>query len=832
MRKRLLAWILCAALVMTPMTSVMAEDLIIEYEEAVESSAAEELSMTDLFIAESEQIEAIQTEMETEADQTEAYIENEADQTEADTEAETEEVQNESETENDGFVVAIEEAEAPEGLLAEELETELPDMLVSGTLNETGYASSAVMPMMRMFSRTVYSGSFGSQLSGLSAELYAAFEASYVTEKGSAQIVNVLSEPYVFAVPDLEIVETDGVKRAKWDPQSNEEYLLAAEEIRYGIQSAYDAFIYDHPEVFWIAAPSYVWSISFSGNASADYKGKISQVVIKPNECYDGAASEIAAFDQAVAAEAAEIAAGLPESASRRVIVEAIHDYLCNTVSYASNDYAHTAAGIFLKDRMVVCEGYAKAFKILCGVFGIDSVMVPGGALKSNGSIEAHMWNYVCMEDGCWYLVDATWDDQKSYISRKYFLAGSLSNGFVSTIEEERTVYPKFSGEASVSQSFTMPGLSLEGYGIHSWNEELTVDQEATCTEKGISSIHCSVCDAVQEGSECWIPVTEHSWNSEKTVDREATCTASGQKSTHCSVCDAVLEGSEETIAQLSHTYGSYQVTKEATVLEQGVKTRTCSVCGKKQNKAIAKLERTMTVNVTSLRLQVGQSTTKVTVTGLGKGDSVASWKSSDTSVATVTSKGKITAKKAGKAVITITLKSKLSKKVTVTVQKSTVKTTKISGLKSSVTIKKGKTLTLSPVLTPITSQEKITYTSKNKKVATVSSKGVITAKGPGTTQIIVKSGSKSVTVTVKVPVTKTTKITTAASVTISKGKTKTLSVKLTPSNSDQAVTFTSKNKAIATVDKNGKVTAKKKGTTYIVIKSGSISRNVKITVK
>ena len=43
--------------------------------------------------------------------------------------------------------------------------------------------------------------------------------------------------------------------------------------------------------------------------------------------------------------------------------------------------------------------------------------------------------------------------------------------------------------------------------------------------------------------------------------------------------------------------------------------------------------------------------------------------------------------------------------------------------------MKKGEKFTLKPVISPLTSQEKVAYTSSNKKVATVNKKGVITAK-------------------------------------------------------------------------------------------------------
>ena len=49
-----------------------------------------------------------------------------------------------------------------------------------------------------------------------------------------------------------------------------------------------------------------------------------------------------------------------------------------------------------------VCEGYARAFKVLCDKLGIPCVLVDGAN---------HMWNYVQMEDGKWYGVDVTWND-------------------------------------------------------------------------------------------------------------------------------------------------------------------------------------------------------------------------------------------------------------------------------------------------------------------------------------------------------------------------------------------------------------------------------------
>ena len=89
--------------------------------------------------------------------------------------------------------------------------------------------------------------------------------------------------------------------------------------------------------------------------------------------------------------------------------------------------------------------------------------------------------------------------------------------------------------------------------------------------------------------------------------------------------------------------------------------------------------------------------------------------------------------------------------KMILNVKTKKIATTKISGVKKAITLKKGKKYTLKPVLSPITSTGKVTYSSANKKIATVSSKGVIKALKKGKVKITVKSGKKTVTCVVTV---------------------------------------------------------------------------------
>lgn len=282
----------------------------------------------------------------------------------------------------------------------------------------------------------------------------------------------------------------------------------------------------------------------------------------------------------------------------------------------------------------------------------------------------------------------------------------------------------------------------------HTWSEDYVVDKEATCSEAGEKSKHCTVCDAKEDVQE--IPALGHDFVSK--VTKKATCTADGTLTYTCSRCN---ETKTETIKATGHKWSNWKRTTAATVFKPEVQTRKCSACNKSETRNVGKkLAPKATLNASTVTLKVKQSTSRLKVTRLAKGDYVKSWKSSNRKIFTVSGKSngtcKITGKKSGTAKLQITLASGLKKTVKVRVQTAAVKTSKIT-VSKNVTVRKGKRVTLKPVVTPFTSRQKVTYTSSNKKIATVSSKGVVTGKKKGTVKITVKSGSKSVKVTVKV---------------------------------------------------------------------------------
>jgi hypothetical protein len=166
---------------------------------------------------------------------------------------------------------------------------------------------------------------------------------------------------------------------------------------------------------------------------------------------------------------------------------------------------------------------------------------------------------------------------------------------------------------------------------------------------------------------------------------------------------------------------------------------------------------------------------------------------------------------------------------------------TKIRAPQTSFSVVKKKSFTI-PVAFDLaegeTAQPVLTWTSNNAKVATVDpATGKITAKKTGTVKITVTTDSgKSKTFTVKV-VAKAVKVkavkVTKPPKTLAIGKTKTLKVSISPKTATgAAATFKSSKPAVLSVDKAGKLTAKKKGTAKITVKAGGKKATVTITVK
>jgi len=225
----------------------------------------------------------------------------------------------------------------------------------------------------------------------------------------------------------------------------------------------------------------------------------------------------------------------------------------------------------------------------------------------------------------------------------------------------------------------------------------------------------------------------------------EATNTKVAWKSDNSAVATVDANGMVTAVAA-----GTAMIT---VTTEDGLKTAKCEVNVLRPEEKVAPVVKTNAGK--GITLQANKSTTAIVASGLVKGDSVKSWTSSKPKVATVKKNGKlgsmITAKKAGTATITVMTKlgAKASFKVTVQKKAVALKNIKVNATKKNLKVKKKYTIVVTK--NPLTAQDKVTFKSSNKKIASVSSTGVVTAKKKGKTTITVKAGKKTKTVKITV---------------------------------------------------------------------------------
>ncbi len=120
------------------------------------------------------------------------------------------------------------------------------------------------------------------------------------------------------------------------------------------------------------------------------------------------------------------------DKGSRLATVTSIHDAVCEMLDYDYHpqpEKSYSLHNAVLGDHIVVCEGYAKTFLALCQLHGIPCIGV-SGVVSTQTGVGGHMYNMVQMDDGKWYAVDATWDDQDGWTADTYLLAGSNTIGF------------------------------------------------------------------------------------------------------------------------------------------------------------------------------------------------------------------------------------------------------------------------------------------------------------------------------------------------------------------------------------------------------------------
>lgn len=202
-------------------------------------------------------------------------------------------------------------------------------------------------------------------------------------------------------------------------------------------------------------------------------------------------------------------------------------------------------------------------------------------------------------------------------------------------------------------------------------------------------------------------------------------------------------------------------------------------------------------------------------------------WETNDTRIATVTDEGFVMARTSGTTYLTAYASNGVSASVTVNVQSPPVNLSSIVLTPSAISLEKGDTYQTKINFIPINAFiSKVSYTSSNNNIVSVSNSGLITAKNEGSAVVTAKVNG--ITDSINVNVIKTNTLVDVYSIKINKndfslkvGEKVALKATITPNNAtNKVVTWTSSNTNIVSVDSNGQVEGKNEGSAIITATS------------
>ena len=307
------------------------------------------------------------------------------------------------------------------------------------------------------------------------------------------------------------------------------------------------------------------------------------------------------------------------------------------------------------------------------------------------------------------------------------------------------------------------------------------------------------------------------------------------------SVEPITFTSSDENIATVNNgkvTFKGYG-TATITATTASGKTAACTV---KINRAVSGVR----LDYSKLSLKTGETAAlTATVYPANAANKAVKWISSAPDVASVDQTGKITALKPGITTITVeTEDGRYTATCNVTVIDSSI--VSVTGVKLSATVAEltiGNSKQLTAAISPTNATNKgVTWSSSNTNVASVSSSGVVVAKGEGTATITVKTddGGYTAACTIRVsnPSPSVVAVTgvklSAIGIELPVGGSKRLSATITPSNAtNKGVTWSSDNASVAAVNASGLITAKGEGTATVTVRTddGGYTATCKITV-
>ena len=309
-----------------------------------------------------------------------------------------------------------------------------------------------------LFSTGSYTGSYENQLNELEQVLYDTILAS--PDQDSSKDISYLG------IKLTGFVDNSG-------PTLDENGKQKLAELQSSFQKAAVAVCYDHPQYSWILTGGIETGYAFGG-----YEGS-SEITVTQASFTLKAVPDFASNMSAMDSKISSIVSEAFSYTTRYDKLKFFHDQICELTTYndsaagivgssvpANLLYAWSPYGTFT-GQPVVCEGYARAFKMLC-----DKANIPCALIGGIGNTGAHMWNAVQMDDGKWYGVDVTWDDQDgiSQIIDTYFLKCSSEFPKHEPIPHPGFVYPELSDEP-YTQPEPIISMTVTSDAASEWNK-------------------------------------------------------------------------------------------------------------------------------------------------------------------------------------------------------------------------------------------------------------------------------------------------------------------------------------------------------------------------
>lgn len=294
---------------------------------------------------------------------------------------------------------------------------------------------------------------------------------------------------------DYDLTENGYITQAQLKNYNN-----GNKELMDAMYAARYAFYADHPEIFYVNFSAI--SIRVTKDTKGEYHayigaGRYDNYYIEGFTNKQEVENAIIEFDNRVK-EIATGAINITVEEGKNLTAEQIkyvHNEIIYNTSYRLEDdctpgnesHLSTPYGTLVK-KQSVCEGYARAFKTILDKLGITCILVQGAHTTEGEATEAHMWNYVQIEENVeanarqlekvWYAVDCTIDDPyvrkisnpnnsegepghdivEGFENTRYLLAGAA------TMNVEH--FPIEEIEAAGNYKFEYPELKIEDYGI------------------------------------------------------------------------------------------------------------------------------------------------------------------------------------------------------------------------------------------------------------------------------------------------------------------------------------------------------------------------------